>query len=324
MDKNMENIFKNISVISDELKVRWLKNKVEQIEKMNPHELRGELALILSIIAGIINIREKQNNILNNKFDNQELSSELDTMKKGLNNDNEITKNLNKDVSDIFIKIKDEMKKFSDEFKKALPGQIENATPQQIRRYLVPFIQDNYKSFWEKQEEFIKIELSKTTQNILSFKAILSVNDITANLPSEVSLKKNIDINSTPIDIAVAAFWIVGVSMVFFSNVLTGGLITFLAPILAVVGRDKINKALKEKAVSKGPELIDQIQNKFLSEIDKMESEVFSSTQKFFFNVARYWTEVLKEIEEKPLDSEIKIDEARNRMHDLQNSIINL
>ncbi|MBI2897035.1 MAG: dynamin family protein [Deltaproteobacteria bacterium] len=168
--------------------------------------------------------------------------------------------------------VRRDLERFADSFAKALPGQIEKASGDDIQKYLGPFIQDTFKAWAEREGDEIGARLEQLAEeiiNIVNEDAKEVAERLAKHLgPAAENLELSVD--TFAYDVGVFALGAFGMGVMLFANALVGGLLTLAAPILAIVLRERTEKEIRRRAVQMAPGAVSAAVAKVGPRMDEM------------------------------------------------------
>ncbi len=151
-----------------------------------------------------------------------------------------------------------DLEEFVGAFCAALPGEIDRAGGDDVRRYLSLFIQDKWKEWAEKEGEKVSGLLERLAEEIIQV-TNENVAEAMATLARELGpaeARVDLEVDTLKYDVGVFALGALGTGIFLFVNTLVGGLLTLAAPILAVVLRERASAQAKAQAKEAAPEVI--------------------------------------------------------------------
>ena len=268
--------------IIERLELKEFKKRVDRIK-----EEGEELWLIYLALNIVSNYMES--------LDSKELKIDRESFKFPLND-----RTYEREIRELFSNSIEKVRGFEKEFKEKLQKEIEKVPPDKVRKYLLPFIQDKFSELAKEIEEELSNSIKDRVKELLYKDSISLFSELKESLPPYYKLKKEIEIDTTVFDIAVTALWFFGFSMMLFSSVITGGLITLVAtPILATFIKDKIDKSFKEKAKRKAPIIVEKISDKFVEALEKGCNDTIKKVDKILNRYNQLILEILNEINKK-------------------------
>ena len=149
-----------------------------------------------------------------------------------------------------------DLEEFTGAFVSAVPGEIDRALSDDVRRYFQFFLQDTWKDWAEKEGEKVARQLEGLAEEIIQI-TNENVKDATLTLARELGPAEShidLDIGTLKYDVGVLAVGALGAGIALFANALViGGILTLVAaPVLAIVLRgraaEQVKKAAKEEA----------------------------------------------------------------------------
>lgn len=163
---------------------------------------------------------------------------------------------------------KHNLRVFSGQFLEQLPIQIERAEARDVKRYLPAFIQDTFKAWLEQEGQEMAKNLEALAEEVIQI-TNESLKDAVESYRQEFGISGELDLEVDTIayDVGVFALGAFGLSVLLFTNVLIGGLLTLAAPVLAFVLRDKVSDQIKERAREEGVKAVELATDKIEAEL---------------------------------------------------------
>lgn len=163
---------------------------------------------------------------------------------------------------------KHNLRVFSGQFTEQLPLQIERAEARDVKRYLPAFIQDTFKDWLEREGQEVAKQLETLAEEVIQI-TNESLKDAVESYRQEFGISGELDLEVDTIayDVGVFALGAFGLSVLLFTNVLIGGLLTLAAPVLAFVLREKVSDRIKERAREEGLKAVELASNKIEAEL---------------------------------------------------------
>jgi ribosome biogenesis GTPase A len=173
--------------------------------------------------------------------------------------------------------VRRDLERFCDDVTRQLPALIDQASGDQLRQYLGPFLERTF-ALWA-QDETKEIA---TALEALAEKTIALVRDDAHDVAKRVSealggdvKSPNVEVDTFGYDVGVFALFTIGLG-VMFTNALLGGLLALAAPILAVYVKDKVEVEMRKKAKELAPGALREAASKIGPKLDEMINEFAS------------------------------------------------
>lgn len=165
---------------------------------------------------------------------------------------------IDRGCSDISGMARENVRSFVHEFLAALPREIDRGQVDDIKRYLPDFIHDTYKEFLEAEGEHVAMRLEALAEEIITI-TNRNMREALEGIETELGVRArdlNLEVDTFGYDVGVFALGALGVGFLAFSNLLVGGLLTLSAPVLAFVMKDRVDTAVRERALEQGKQAI--------------------------------------------------------------------
>jgi small GTP-binding protein len=167
-------------------------------------------------------------------------------------------------IVDTTALLKSEVRKdlaaFGEALRASLVDDIKKASSDDVKKYLAGYVQDCFKRWAEQEGETVVARLERLAEETIAL-----VNEDVKGTASRLAEKVGIDpktldlhVDTLYYDVGVFALGAFGMSVMFLSNVLVGGLLTLAAPLLAVVVREKVARDVRKRALENAPHAVSQ------------------------------------------------------------------
>jgi small GTP-binding protein len=150
-----------------------------------------------------------------------------------------------------------DLEAFVQGFADGIGGQIDKATGDDVRRYLEDYIKDKFKEWAEAEGDEIAALLEALAEEIIQV-TNENVRGVMETLGTQLgaATKVAIDVDLFKYDLATLALGAFGTTIFLFVNTLVGGLLTFAAPVLAIVLKERAAGEMKAQAKLQAPQVI--------------------------------------------------------------------
>ncbi|MEJ7733256.1 MAG: dynamin family protein [Polyangiaceae bacterium] len=182
--------------------------------------------------------------------------------------------NIREEVSAIKAWVHRDLDRFCDDVVRQLPSVIDNASTEEIKVHLGPFLEKTFTEWAQKETREIAAALET-----LAEKTIALVRDDAHDVAKRVGEALGSDVKTPDVevdtfgyDVGVFALFTVGLG-VMFTNALLGGLLTLAAPVLAMYVKDKVEVETRKKASEMAPGALREAAKKVGPKLDEMIEE---------------------------------------------------
>jgi predicted GTPase len=182
--------------------------------------------------------------------------------------------NIREEVSAIKAWVRRDLDRFCDDVVRQLPSVIDNASTEEIKVHLGPFLEKTFTEWAQKETREIASALET-----LAEKTIALVRDDAHDVAKRVGEALGSDVKTPDVevdtfgyDVGVFALFTVGLG-VMFTNALLGGLLTLAAPVLAMYVKDKVETETRKKASELAPGALREAAKKVGPKLEEMIDE---------------------------------------------------
>ena len=151
-----------------------------------------------------------------------------------------------------------DLEEFTSAFVVALPGEIDRADANDVKKFLQLFIQDKWKEWAEREGEKVSSLLERLAEEIIQV-TNENVADAMATLARELGpaeTKIDLEVDTLKYDVGALGLGAVGGAVAILVNPLVGGILLVAAPILAAVFRERVSGQIKQQAKEGAPDVI--------------------------------------------------------------------
>jgi hypothetical protein len=128
-----------------------------------------------------------------------------------------------------------------------LPSALEPVSASEIRQHLGPFLEQTFRTWAERESEEVQRALTELAARASSSCAGASDGAEPANGPDSRLLRPTFEVSTFALDASVVAALALGVGTLF-ANAAVGGLFLLAAPALAALGKERGERALRQRA----------------------------------------------------------------------------
>ncbi|MEP7052296.1 MAG: hypothetical protein ABJB12_18160 [Pseudomonadota bacterium] len=139
-----------------------------------------------------------------------------------------------------------------------LPAALESVSGSEIRQHLGPFLEQTFRGWAERENREVQQALASIAQRALAPGARGGESPAadSPNGPDSRLTRPNFDVSTFAVDASVVAALALGIGTLF-ANLALGGLFLLAAPTLATLGRERGERALRQRAAESGMKAID-------------------------------------------------------------------
>ncbi len=257
-------------------------------------------------------------------MDEAELDRRIKSVEDELKRRGRRVEELESKIADAVDLLKAEVSKdlrlFTEAMQESLPADIKKSSAEDIKKYLVPYIQDCFKKWAEQEGEKVASRLELLAEETI---AVVNedVKEAAGLLAKEMGIDpKTLDLNVDTLyyDVGVFALGAFGMTMMVVSNILVGGLLTLAAPLLAVIFREKVARDIRKRALEAAPQAVGQaeqaINDKFSEMIDDFAEKLVAFIAAAGEELHRGILEVLQKTKEERKEAGYARSEAEGRL----------
>lgn len=181
---------------------------------------------------------------------------------------------IREEVAAIKAWVRRDLDRFCDDVVRQIPSMVDNASTEEIKLHLGPFMEQTLKTWAEKETKEVAgaLEtLAEKTVALVREDAHESANRVSETMGGDVEAP-DVEIDTFRYDVGVVALFTVGFGMIF-TNVLLGGVLTAAAPVLAVYVKGRVERETREKARELAPAAIREAVARVAPKLDAMIQE---------------------------------------------------
>jgi len=158
----------------------------------------------------------------------------------------------------IKARIRLDLEEFVAAFSSALPGEIDKASSDDVRKYLQLFLQDTFKQWAEQEGDRVASELERLAEQIIQI-TNENVQQAMATLAAELGptdTRVDLQVDTLKYDVGIFALGALGTGIFLFVNSFVGGLLTLAAPIITVLIHSRMADEIKRQAKQQAPQVV--------------------------------------------------------------------
>jgi type II secretory pathway pseudopilin PulG/uncharacterized coiled-coil protein SlyX len=167
--------------------------------------------------------------------------------------------------------VRRDLDRFVDDVCRQLPTIIEQASTEELKVYLGPFLERTFAEWAERETKEIAGALEA-----LAEKTIALVREDAHDVAKRVSealgadvRPPNVEVDTFGYDVGVFALFTIGIG-VMFTNAVLGGLLAVAAPVLAMYMKDKVETEMRKKALELAPAALREAATRIGPKLDEM------------------------------------------------------
>jgi len=154
-----------------------------------------------------------------------------------------------------------------------LPAALESVSASEIRQHLGPFLEQTFRVWAEHENREVQEALAALTRRE-PLSAEPRVNDPRADAealsgPDSRLLRPSFEVSTFALDASVVAALALGLGTLF-ANAAVGGLFLLAAPTLATFGRERGDRALRQRAAQSAIQAVDEAVARLGAELERV------------------------------------------------------
>lgn len=210
---------------------------------------------------------------------------------------------------------------FGERLARSIAAELEKISGEELQRFLPQYVESRVTRFAEEQ---IKVAHEKSNAIAKEAVAFLTAEEQTASDPKEAlrGLSLPLNVKTFRYDVSVVAVGAVGVSLLLTANILVGGVMAGLAPVMAYVFKGRAERDLKLKLIKELPPLLKQAASKLADALDESLDQFFAELQhQVEFSgeeIARNFLDVVRQVETMRGRGDAELLNERTRFADVK------
>jgi ribosome biogenesis GTPase A/uncharacterized coiled-coil protein SlyX len=208
----------------------------------------------------------------------EELTRRIDILEKDLAGQSRTIEErrsaIREEVSAIKAWVRRDLDRFCDDVVRQIPSVIDNASSEEIKVHLGPFLEKTFTEWAQAETREIGSALETLAEKTISL-----VRDDAHDVAKRVGealggdvKSPNVEVDTFGYDVGVFALFTIGLG-VMFTNALLGGLLTLAAPVLAMYVKDKVEVETRKKAAELAPAALREAASKVGPKLEEMINE---------------------------------------------------
>ena len=138
-----------------------------------------------------------------------------------------------------------------------LPAALESVSASEIRQHLGPFLEHTFRDWAERENREVQQALAALARPGAPFNDGSNSDADALNGPDSRLMRPSFEVSTFALDASVVAALALGVGTLF-ANAAVGGLFLLAAPTLAAFGRERGDRALRQRAAESAMVALDQ------------------------------------------------------------------
>jgi len=150
-----------------------------------------------------------------------------------------------------------------------LPAALESVSASEIRQHLGPFLEHVFRDWAERENREVQQELARLARHEPPLNADPNADAEVLTGPDSRLLRPSFEVSTFALDASVVAALALGVGTLF-ANAAVGGLFLLAAPTLAAFGRERGDRALRQRAAESAMVALDQAIARLGAELERL------------------------------------------------------
>jgi hypothetical protein len=148
-----------------------------------------------------------------------------------------------------------------------LPAALESVSASEIRQHLGPFLEQTFRDWAERENREVQAALAELSRCEPS--ATRSADTSALNGPDSRLTRPSFEVSTFALDASVVAALALGIGTLF-ANAAVGGLFLLAAPTLAAFGRERGDRALRQRAAQSAIQAVDEAVARLGRELERV------------------------------------------------------
>jgi hypothetical protein len=153
--------------------------------------------------------------------------------------------------------VADDLAEFRREVGWRLPAALEAVSASEIRQHLGPFLEQTFRAWAERENQEVQQALAELAQREPQASASPSAEAEVSTGPDSRLMRPSFEVSTFALDASVVAALALGLGTLF-ANAAVGGLFLLAAPTLAAFGRERGDRALRQRAAESAIKAVDE------------------------------------------------------------------
>lgn len=182
---------------------------------------------------------------------------------------------IREEVSSVRAWARRDLDRFVDDASRMVLAQVENASPDDLKRYFAGYLEHVVKQWAEAETKEIGAALEGVAERTIAIvreDATDTAKRVGDQLGGAMPGLK-IEVDSFAFDVGVMASLVFGLSSIFSGAIVAGALMLVAAPVIGMFARDRINAEYKRNVKERTPQILREIATKVGPKIDEMINE---------------------------------------------------
>jgi len=150
-----------------------------------------------------------------------------------------------------------------------LPAALEGVSASEIRQHLGPFLELTFRDWAERENREVQQALAELARREPPTRESPSAETEALTLPDSRLTRPSFEVSTAALDASVVAALALGVGTLF-ANAAVGGLFLLAAPTLASFGRERGDRALRQRAAESAMKAIDDALLRLGAELERV------------------------------------------------------
>jgi hypothetical protein len=170
-------------------------------------------------------------------------------------------------LNDLKASVRADLFEFRRELGGRLPSALEAVTVSEIRQHLGTFLEQTFRSWAERESAEVQRALADNAQRMLASEAA-DGEMASLNGPDSRLTRPTFEVSTFALDASVVAALALGIGTLF-ANAALGGLLILAAPTLATLGRERGERALRQRAAESALKSVEEALGRLGVELER-------------------------------------------------------
>jgi len=154
-----------------------------------------------------------------------------------------------------------------------LPAALESVSASEIRQHLGPFLEHVFREWADRENREVQAALSVLAAHDSAARESSPTSSADVSRSDSRRMRPNFEVSTFALDASVVAALALGVGTLF-ANAAVGGLFLLAAPTLAAFGRERGDRALRQRAAESAMVALEEAVTRLGAELERLIDDV--------------------------------------------------